>query len=402
MSIDAYNYYEILGVPMDASKSDIIFSIKKISKILANSSTLNIDEVKWRRLLNYIEEILTDDKKREKYNQALLEKKNNSVNYLKQKSITQQKIVIKDLIHISKYCEEITDKIYGANPAISREKEIEQLQLSLLTLDKSAVIVGEAGVGKTAIAEGLAYLISEDKVPKLIRGIRIFKLNISSLVAGKCYRGDFEQRLIDLFEELKKFTSVILFIDEIHTIISFPTSTNFSNIAKPYLDKGNIKIIGTTTEKEYQKYILSDEALKRRFEKISVLEPSKPMCVSILLGTISKLENEFQIKYDIDIITTFKLMGYIANITDKQFRTKEDNQNNPDLALTILNKAFANAELKEKGCVRVEDFVASIMNCERLSPEFRNIFAVEVFDNWYISPRQPQNMPSKSNFNYFL
>lgn len=180
------------------------------------------------------------------------------------------------------------------DPVIGRASEIERLiQILMRRTKNNPVLIGEPGVGKTAIAEGLAQRIVSGNVPEIIRDKKIFSLDLTSLIAGSKYRGEFESRIKNLLEELRQRDDVILFIDEIHTIVgagSSEGSLDASNILKPYLTRGEIQIIGATTVDEYRKYVEKDAALERRLQTILVEEPSEEDAIKIIQGLKDKYE----------------------------------------------------------------------------------------------------------------
>ncbi len=276
---------------------------------------------------------------------------------------------------LEEYGELLTKKEFLINPAIGRDNEIKNLILSLFIPEKSAMLVGEAGVGKTAIVEGLAYLIKNKKVPKRMKNIKILQVTTSSVVRGSMFVGMFEEKVETMIQELVKRPDVILFIDEIHNVIGAGSGLNkdmdFADILKPYLDRGKIKMIGATTVEEYEKHILRDSAFKRRFERINVLEPKEVITNRILDETISKLEKVTNIKFDFDLETKKMIINHIVNSTTKKHRVYNDNINNPDLSLTILKKSFAYAALYDLDKVEVEHVADAIRTCERIYEETR-------------------------------
>ena len=200
---------------------------------------------------------------------------------------------------IDNYGEDLTSKTYITNPAIARESELKKLMIVLLTPEKSGLLVGKAGIGKTAIVEGLAYLIQKGNVPNALLGYRVIKFNSTSLV-GKVTI-DSEERLVMslLVDELKHVNKTIIFIDEIHTLIGGKGSgpMDLANMLKPGLDRGTIKAIGATTTAEYDAYVIRDRAFLRRFDRIDVLEPDEETTVKILMGTLPKIEKQTGVKF---------------------------------------------------------------------------------------------------------
>ncbi len=179
-------------------------------------------------------------------------------------------------------------KIGGLDPVVGREKEIERvLQILSRRMKNNPCMVGEPGVGKTAVVEGIAYLIAHDDVPETVRGKRLLSLDLSSMVAGSKYRGEFEDRIKKVIHEVKADGNVILFVDELHTLIGAggaEGAIDASNILKPSLSRGEIQMIGATTQNEYRKYIEKDAALERRFQPVYVNEPTRDEAVEILKG----------------------------------------------------------------------------------------------------------------------
>ncbi len=188
------------------------------------------------------------------------------------------------------------------DPVIGREQEIERVMQTLCRRKKNnPLLVGEPGVGKTAIAEGLALRISEDEVPNILKGSKIFALDMGALIAGTKYRGDFEKRLKSILKELQRIDKAVLFIDEIHTMVGAGSTSGGSmdaaNILKPALARGDIKCIGATTYAEYRNFFDKDKALSRRFAKIDVEEPSVEDTMLILHGIKHKYEEYHSITF---------------------------------------------------------------------------------------------------------
>ena len=178
---------------------------------------------------------------------------------------------------LKRYADNLTEAEYITDPAIARDKEIKEVILVLLTPEKSAVLVGKPGIGKTAIVEGLAYRIQRNDVPDALKGYRIFRVNTTALLGND----GGENRVLKLVQELKSQEKIILFIDEIHTLIGNDAqgALDLANMFKEGLSRGTIKMIGATTTYEYETYILTDKAFVRRFEKVDVEEPTQEMCV---------------------------------------------------------------------------------------------------------------------------
>lgn len=200
------------------------------------------------------------------------------------------------------------------DPLIGRKFELERIVQILSRRKKNnPILIGEAGVGKTAIIEGLALAIAEKKVPKNLQNAKIFSLDIAGLLSGTKYRGDFEKRIKEVLEGLQKLPNAILFIDEIHTIVGAGTTgeshTDFSNLLKPALSNGTLKCIGATTFMEYKNTFDKNKALSRRFAKINVDEPSQEEAFQILQGLKSKYEDFHKIKFSDEILQQAVVWG---------------------------------------------------------------------------------------------
>jgi ATP-dependent Clp protease ATP-binding subunit ClpA len=194
------------------------------------------------------------------------------------------------------------------DPLIGRESELKRtIQVLCRRSKNNPLYVGDPGVGKTAIAEGLAKKIVEGDVPEVLEGATIFALDMGALLAGTRYRGDFEERLKQVIKELEAHENAIIFIDEIHTVIGAGATSggamDASNLLKPALASGNLRCIGSTTYKEYRQFFEKDRALVRRFQKIDVNEPSVDDAIKILQGLKSTYEEHHGVRYTGDAIT---------------------------------------------------------------------------------------------------
>ena len=272
---------------------------------------------------------------------------------------------------LQKYGEELTSKTYITNPAIARETEIKKLIMTLLTPEKSALLIGKPGIGKTAIVEGLAYLIQRNEVPDALKGYKIYKLSSISLT-GKIELDGREDLVIQLLvDELKKATKTIIFIDEIHTLIGGREDgpMDLANILKPGLDRGDIKAIGATTTNEYDTYIIRDRAFLRRFERIEVAEPDQETTVKILMGTTKKIEKSTGVRWPYTNWVLENLCKFIVDMTSEYKRVYENNSRYPDVSLALLSKCFTYARFENSDIVTFKHIYAAIKNCNSVYPD---------------------------------
>ena len=269
------------------------------------------------------------------------------------------------------YGECLTDKNYITDPAIARDEEIKQMILTLLTPEKSALLVGKPGIGKTAIVEGLAYRIKNGNVPNALIGWKIYKLNITSLLGSNTINGQNENRLDLIIKEISTKTNIILFIDETHLLVNKSGGMDFANQLKAGLDRGEVKMIGATTTEEYEQYILRDRAFLRRFQKIDVLEADQPTVVKILMGTYPKLEKQIGVKLEYTDFIKERLFKFIVEMTDEYKRVYEVASRYPDICLTILANAFTFALYDNLQTVKIKHFYKAICNAKNIYEDVR-------------------------------
>jgi len=226
------------------------------------------------------------------------------------------------------------------DPVIGRTKEIQRLiQILSRRTKNNPVLIGEPGVGKTAIVEGLAQKVVAGDVPEILKGKRVVQLNMGNLVAGTKYRGEFEERLRKLVKELVESKDVVLFIDEVHTIVGAggaEGAVDAANILKPSLSKGDFQVVGATTFDEYRKHIEKDAALERRFQPVVVHEPGVEDTISILRGLRDRYEAHHRVKIEDSALETASRLGE-RYISDRFL---------PDKAIDLIDEAAARARLK--------------------------------------------------------
>jgi len=272
---------------------------------------------------------------------------------------------------LKKYGENLSERKYVTNPAIGRDEEIKQLILTLLTPEKSAILVGLPGIGKTAIVEGLSYRIQNDEVPNGLKGYTIYKLNTAALIGT--IPGTSELKIQSLLNEVKNADKLILFIDEIHTLIGdADESMDFANIFKPVLDRGSIKVIGATTTQEFEQFILTDRAFNRRFQRINVAEPTKEQTVQILCGSLPKYEAKTGAKMKYTDFIKEKIMKFIVNLTEETNRVYEYDGRYPDICFSIVQQAFSYALVDNRDQVDIRDFKKAIENTKLVYKDIIN------------------------------
>ena len=273
---------------------------------------------------------------------------------------------------IENYGEDLTQRPYITNPAIGREDEINKMILALITPDKGALLVGKPGIGKTALVEGLGYRIQKGLVPDALKGWKIVKINITSLLGNSISGTQSENRLELLIQELKQAKDTILFIDEVHLLVNKQTSTNnidFANMLKPSLDRGTIKMIGATTTEEYEAYILRDRAFLRRFIKIDIEEADEETVVKILMGTYPKFETKLGVKLNYTDFQKEKIFKFIVSMTTEFKRIYEIANRYPDICLTIVSGAFSYAVFENSKEVKMKHIYKAIVNANNIYPD---------------------------------
>lgn len=267
---------------------------------------------------------------------------------------------------LERYGIDLTLEEYITDPAIARDEEIKQVILTLLTPEKSALLVGKPGIGKTAIVEGLAYRIQKGMVPDALKNYSLIKINITSLIGETVSEGNVENRIDLLVRELSDRLNTIIFIDETHLLVNKAGGMDFANMLKAGLDRGQIKMIGATATEEYEQYILRDRAFLRRFQKIDVLEADKPTVVKILMGTLPKLEKKIGVKVNYQPFVTEKIMAFIVEMTDEYKRVYEIASRYPDICLTIVANALTFTLYDNRKIVSILDFYKAIKNTKNI------------------------------------
>ena len=268
------------------------------------------------------------------------------------------------------YCVDLNEKARQGkvDPLIGRATEVERaIQILCRRTKNNPLLVGDPGVGKTAIAEGLAHKIMANQVPEVLAGATIFSLDMGSLLAGTRYRGDFEERIKQVIKELENHANAILFIDEIHTVIGAGATSggamDASNLLKPALASGSLRCMGSTTYKEFRQHFEKDRALVRRFQKIDVNEPTVEDTVKILKGLKSHYEDFHKVKYTSDALRVAVELS-AKYITDRKL---------PDKAIDVIDEAGAGQmllpETRRKKILGVKEIEAVVAKIARIPPK---------------------------------
>ena len=331
-----------------------ILNIENLDEILVPIEELSIEEQPKEEKYSYVD--LDESTEVEITKENLVEKLSSEA------ALTNKETII------GRYGEDFTTKNYITNPAIGRSEEIKQLILILLTPEKSAILVGKPGIGKTSIVEGLSYAIQRNNVPDVLKGYTIVNVKTSSLL-GTLPSG--ETRLQTLVDELKKLDKVILFIDEIHMLIGSTNDSamDFANMFKESLGRGSIKVIGATTTEEYERYILRDKAFVRRFQQVEILEPDKEQTVKILMGTLPKIEKNTKAKLKYSSFMQKEIMGFIVDITSEFKRIYGIGSRYPDICITLLSQAYSQAVFEDRHEVTIYDVRNAIENSKNIYPD---------------------------------
>ncbi len=271
---------------------------------------------------------------------------------------------------LSKYCVDLNVKARkgDVDPLIGREQEVERaIQVLCRRRKNNPLLVGDPGVGKTAIAEGLAKKIVDKQTPEILSGATIYSLDMGALLAGTRYRGDFEERLKQVVKELEDHPDAILFIDEIHTVIGAGATSggamDASNLLKPALQGGKLRCMGSTTYKEFRQHFEKDRALSRRFQKIDVNEPSVPDTIKILMGLKPHFEEHHDLRYTNDAIKSAVELA-ARYIHDRKL---------PDSAIDVIDEAGAAQHLLPEGKRRktlgIKEIEAVVAKIARIPPK---------------------------------
>lgn len=290
----------------------------------------------------------------------------------KMEDVTNKKFDMSETPNLDKYGENLTTLPYLKDPSVGRKQELERIMKILLypERDKSVIITGVAGCGKTALVKGLAYRIQKGEVPEALKNIKIISIDTATMVAGTKYVGTLEEKMKHILDEASKDKNIIIFIDEIHQAISGGRAEGNDNtvaeILKPYLDYGKVRVIGATTEEEYTEHVESNTAFKTRFKKVAIKEPDYNTTYQILDDLIEAYNKISYSKLNVNFEERHIIIDWLINSTKPTFRDYKDRASNPRLVLDILKEAYAIAAFNESENVTIEHLIEALKNEDRL------------------------------------
>lgn len=273
--------------------------------------------------------------------------------------------------NLNKYGENLTEAPYIKDPSVGRDAEIRRMEQVLLypERDKSIIITGDAGSGKTALVKGLAYRIQTGNVPEALKNLKIISIDTTTMVAGTKYVGTLEDKMKAILEEASKDKNIVIFIDEIHQTISGGKAEGSDNtvaeILKPYLD-GKVRIIGATTTEEYAEHIEPNGAFKTRLKKIAIKEPSEKVTYEIINDLINAYNKISFSKFNFDEDSRNLLINWLIESTKNSARVYNDKASNPRLVLDIVKESYAIAALNNRTEIEIDDICEALMSEDRL------------------------------------
>lgn len=290
----------------------------------------------------------------------------------KMEDVTNKKIDMSETPNLDKYGEDLTSMPYLKDPSVGRKQELERIMKILLypERDKSVIITGVAGCGKTALVKGLAYRIQKGDVPAPLKDLKIISIDTATMVAGTKYVGTLEEKMKKILDEASNDKNIIIFIDEIHQAISGGRAEGNDNtvaeILKPYLDYGKVRVIGATTEEEYAEHVESNTAFKTRFKKVAIKEPDYNTTYQVLDDLIEAYNKISYSKLNVSFEERNMIIDWLINSTKPTFRDYKDRASNPRLVLDILKEAYAIAAFNESEDVSVDHLIEALKNEDRL------------------------------------
>lgn len=290
----------------------------------------------------------------------------------KMEDVTNKKIDMSETPNLDKYGEDLTSMPYLKDPSVGRKQELERIMKILLypERDKSVIITGIAGCGKTALVKGLAYRIQKGDVPAPLKDLKIISIDTATMVAGTKYVGTLEEKMKKILDEASNDKNIIIFIDEIHQAVSGGRAEGNDNtvaeILKPYLDYGKVRVIGATTEEEYAEHVESNTAFKTRFKKVAIKEPDYNTTYQVLDDLIEAYNKISYSKLIVSPEERHMIIDWLINSTKPTFRDYKDRASNPRLVLDVLKEAYAIAAFNESKEVTVDHLIEALKNEDRL------------------------------------
>ena len=321
-------------------------------------------------LMNIVNEIPSSNTKKEIAD--ILSKIYNVKPQKEKNKSKEEKQMQKEENYLERYGENLTKMHYLKDPSIGRDDIIRKIERILLypEKDKSIIITGPAGTGKTAVVKGLAYRIQNNLVPEALKDIEIISIDAPSIVSGCKYVGMLEEKLKGILDEACFDKNIILFMDEIHQAIGAGRSegnkVTVAEILKPYLDYGKVRIIGATTDNEYQENIESNAAFKSRLKRIKLDEPNRDIIYEIIDDLINVYNKISYSKVLMSEEERYDIINFLLDATSSRYRTFNDKVNNPRLVLDIVKEAYAIAALNNNCEVTVDDFIEALNDEERI------------------------------------
>lgn len=395
-----YEHFEIKGLVSSVPYSYIQKKVDKFRKIIENLENdveyseefLNQNEILiiLSKLINKISSaikaelnsMLPDNylnKLNTHLNEIMLKKSDEKETVVVKKEIKRNNITLINKKNRGKILNEfgfwLTDQKYDNFNLIGRREALDELETYLIKRNKSVIILGESGVGKTALVKGVAKDIVEGKVSNILKEKEIVQIDLTSLLGGMRYRGDFEERISNLIKELKVYPNAILYFEEMHRINGLgdnDRNNDLMNILKSTLASGQIKIIGDTTTNEFDKYLGSDEAFRRRFELVYLQEPNREILKNILFSAVDELENYYSISFEFNLEDKNIIFDYLIDLTDSKKQAYYSTRRNPDFVLDLLDTIFAVAINRNHEKIMFEDIIYCMKKCQDVSESYKN------------------------------
>lgn len=296
-----------------------------------------------------------------------------SITQIKQETVSFKK----KFPNLTKHGENLTELHYKRDPAVGREAELRRVMqiLAYPEKDKSLVIVGDAGIGKTALVKGLAYRIQQGNVPRVIKDLKIISIDISTLMAGTKYAGTLEEKMKAILDEAGKDNNIVLFMDELHRAIGAGKTEGDDNsiaeILKPYLDYGKTRVIGATTSDEYIDLVEQNQAFKTRLKKVEIKEPQDHVIYDIVYDLMQTYDSISFSRLDCSEEERRMIIEWLINTTSSKKRNYFDKASNPRLIVDIVKEAYAIAALNDCEIVTKENFCEAVLNEDRLGKSAR-------------------------------